>query len=152
MEHYSSTDAACRSAVLSYVSAWTKELHRRGYLAGMYANLSSGAKHLSEAYTSTAYARPDALWIARWDSNTTLTGWAGIPNTQWANHQRAKQYRGDHDETYGGVKINIDSNHFDAPVATVGYTYQITSSTNLNGRAGPKTSTPIMKTYPLALP
>ena len=148
MEHYSSTDAACRSAVLSYVSAWTKELHRRGYLAGMYANLSSGAKHLSEAYTSTAYARPDALWIARWDSNTTLTGWAGIPDTQWANHQRAKQYRGDHNETYGGVKINIDSNHFDAPVATVGYTYQITSSTNLNGRAGPKTSMPIMKTYP----
>jgi uncharacterized protein YraI len=46
------------------------------------------------------------------------------------------------------VKINMDSNYFDAPVATVGYTYQITSSTNLNGRAGPKTSTPIMRTYP----
>ena len=55
--------------MLTYVSAWTKELHRLGYLAGMYANLSSGAKHLSEAYVSTAYARPDALWIARWDGN-----------------------------------------------------------------------------------
>jgi hypothetical protein len=138
LEHYSSTDVACRAAVLTYVSAWTQELHRRGYLAGMYTNLSSGARHLSEAYASTAYARVDALWIARWDSSTSLTGWAGIPNTQWANHQRAKQHRGDHDETYGEVKINIDSNRFDAPVATAGYAYQITSSTALNGRSGPK--------------
>ena len=148
LEHYSSTDVACGAAVLTYVSAWTQELHRQGYLAGMYTNLSSGARHLSEAYASTAYARVDALWIARWDSSTSLTGWAGIPDTQWANHQRAKQYRGDHDETYGQVKINIDSNRFDAPVATAGYAYQITSSTALNGRSGPKTTTLITKTYP----
>ena len=147
MEHYSANDVACRTAVLTYISAWTKELHRLGYLAGMYANLSSGAKHLSEAYVTPAYARPDALWIARWDGIATLTGWAGIPSAHWSNHQRGKQYRGDHDETYGGVKINIDSNRFDAPVATVGYAYQVTSSANLNGRSGPKTSTPIVRTY-----
>ncbi|HEX5908664.1 MAG TPA: glycoside hydrolase domain-containing protein, partial [Propionibacteriaceae bacterium] len=99
------------AAVLTYVSAWTKKLHRSGYLAGMYANLSSGAKHLSEAYASPAYARPDALWLARWDANPALTGWAAVPNTQWSNHQRGEQYRGDHDETYGGVTINIDSDH-----------------------------------------
>jgi uncharacterized protein YraI len=148
MEHYSATDPDCRRAVLTYVSAWTKELHRLGYLAGMYANLFSGAKHFSEAYVSTAYARLDVLWIARWDGSTALTGWAGIHNAQWSNHQRGKQYRGDHDETHGGVKINIDSDRFDAPVATVGYAYQITSSANLNGRSGPKTSTPVVTTHP----
>jgi uncharacterized protein YraI len=147
MEHYSPGDAECRSAVLAYVSAWTKELHRKGYLAGMYANISSGAKHLSEAYISTAYARPDALWIASWDNNPTLTGWTGVPDALWSNRQRGKQYRGDHSETYGGIKIDIDSNRFDAPVATVGYAYQITSSANLNGRSGPRTSTPVMQTY-----
>ena len=148
MEYYSAIDVPCRTAVLSYVSAWTKELHRLGYLAGMYANLTSGAKHLSEAYVSPSYARPDAIWIARWDANSTLTGWAGIPNAQWPNHQRGKQYRGDHDETYGGVKINIDSDRFDAPVATVGYAYQVTSSTDLNARSGPTTSAPIVRTHP----
>ena len=143
MEHYYSlSDVACRTAVLGYVSAWTKELHRLGYLSGMYANLTSGAKHLSEAYISPAYARPDAIWIARWDANTTLTRWAGIPNAQWSNHQRGKQYQGDHDETYGGVKINIDSDRFDAPVATVSYPYQVTSTVRLNGRSGPTTSAP----------
>ena len=147
MEHYSATDPDCSGAVLTYVSAWTKELHRLGYLAGMYANLSSGAKHLSEAYVSTAYARPDVLWIARWDGSTALTGWAGIHNAQWSNHQRGKQYRGDHDETHGGIKINIDSDRFDAPVATVGYAYQVTSLANLTGRSGPKTSTPIVQAY-----
>jgi archaellum component FlaF (FlaF/FlaG flagellin family) len=147
LEHYSSTDPVCRTAVLTYVSAWTNELHRLGYLTGMYVNLSSGAKQLSEAYDSSVYARPDAVWIARWDGSTSLTGWAGIPNTQWTNHQRGKQYRGDHDETYSGVKINIDSNYFDAPVATVGYAYQVSSSINLNGRTAPKTSAPVTKTY-----
>jgi uncharacterized protein YraI len=148
MEHYSASDPACRTAVLTYVSAWTKQLHRLGYLAGMYANLSSGAKHLSEAYGSPSYARGDALWIARWDGSPKLTGLPGIHNAQWSNSQRGKQYRGDHDETHGGLKINIDSNRFDAPVATVGHPYHITSSANLNGRGGPTTSTPIVKTYP----
>ncbi len=147
MEHYTAGDSACRAAVLTYVSAWTKELHRLGYLAGIYANMSSGARHLSEAYASPAYARPDALWLARWNNDPALTGWPSIPNTQWSNHQRGKQYRGDHDETYGGVTINIDSDHFDAPVATVGYRYQITSSAHLNGRSGPKTSNRIVKIY-----
>jgi uncharacterized protein YraI len=147
IEHYSASDAACRTAVLTYVSAWTKELHRLGYLAGTYASLSSGAKHLSEAYVSPAYARLDALWIARWDANAALTGWVGIHNTQWSNHQRGKQYLGDHDETYGGVKINIDSDRFDAPVATVGYPYQVTSSVDLNGRSGPTTAGPVVTTY-----
>jgi hypothetical protein len=147
MEHYAATDPVCRTAVLTYVSAWTKEIHRLGYLAGTYANLSSGAKHLSEAYVSTAYARPDALWMARWDGISTLTSWPGIHDVQWSNHQRGKQYIGDHAETYGGIEINIDSDRFDAPVATVGYAYQVTTSANLNGRTGPKTSTPLVQAY-----
>ena len=93
MEHYSASDVACRTTVLSYLSAWTTELHRLGYLSGVYANLTSGAKHLSETYISPAHARPDALWIARWDAKPTLTGWAGIPNAQWPNHQRGKPNR-----------------------------------------------------------
>jgi uncharacterized protein YraI len=147
IENYSTTDTGCRTAVLRFTSAYTKQVHRQGYLSGVYANLSSGAIHLSQTYTSTSYARPDALWIARWDGNSSLTGWAGIPDSQWAVHQRAKQYRGDHTETYGGVTINIDTNRLDAPVATVAYTYTVTSSTALNARSGPSTSYSIVKAY-----
>jgi uncharacterized protein YraI len=145
MEHYDATDTACRSAVLSYLSGWTRELHRRGYVSGVYAHLNSGAQHLSQTYTSTSYARPDALWIARWDLSSALTGWPGIPDTKWAVHQRGKQFRGDHDETYGGVTLNIDTDRFDAPVATVAQTYQVTTRTA--GRTGPSWSYSVVTTY-----
>ncbi len=47
IENYSRTNTTCRTAVLTYASAWTKELHRLGYVAGVYANLSSGALDLA---------------------------------------------------------------------------------------------------------
>ncbi|HEU5160069.1 MAG TPA: glycoside hydrolase domain-containing protein [Streptosporangiaceae bacterium] len=147
IEHYSTTDSACKTAVLRYLSGWTKRMHALGYVSGVYVNLSSGALHLSSVYTSTSYARPDAVWIARYDSNSALTGWTGVPNGQWATHQRGKQYRGGHTETYGGVTINIDNDNFDAPVATVAYDYTVTSTTPLEARTGPSTSYGTSKTY-----
>lgn len=52
--------------MLNYATGWTERLHLRGYLSGIYVNLSSGAQHLSATYSSTSYARPDAIWIARY--------------------------------------------------------------------------------------
>jgi uncharacterized protein YraI len=147
MEPYAATDAACRTAVLRYLSGWAEEAHRLGYVAGIYAQLGSGARNLAESYTSTSYARPDALWIARYDGVSSLTGWAGVPDSKWAVHQRAKQYRNSHIETYGGVTLNIDNDRVDAPVATVGYSYRVTSSTTLNARSGPSTSYPVVRAY-----
>ncbi|MFF0205595.1 glycoside hydrolase domain-containing protein [Streptomyces sp. NPDC005017] len=147
IEHYSQTDSTCRTAVLTYVSAWTRELHRVGWVSGVYMNLNLGAKQLSDVYTSTAYARPDALWIARYDGVDSLKGWTNIADSKWARHQRAKQFRGSHDETYGGVTINIDTNRLDTPVATVAYSYKATSTTPLNARTGPGTSYPVAATY-----
>jgi hypothetical protein len=37
----------------------------------------------------------------------------------WARSQRIRQYTGGHDETWGGVTLNIDSNVVDSLVATV---------------------------------
>ena len=147
IENYSATDAACRTAVLTYLSGWTRELHRLGYISGVYANLSSGAPQLSGVYTSASYARPDALWIARYDGNQALTGWAGIPGQQWAAHQRAKQYLGGHDEMYGGVTINIDNDNLDTPVATVAHPYTATGNNPVKSRTGPGTSYRVTGTH-----
>ncbi|MBO0827366.1 MAG: DUF1906 domain-containing protein [Streptosporangiales bacterium] len=147
MENYDTTDTSCRTAVLRYLSAWTKELHRQGWVAGVYANLSSGAQHLSGVYTSTAYARPDALWIARWDGSTSLTGWSGIADGKWADHQRGKQYRGDHTETYGGVTLNIDSDYFNGPVALPGFYYTVEGPSSVNARSGPSTVYGVVASY-----
>lgn len=146
VEHYDTTSSTCVTAVRRYVSAWTERLHSSGYLAGAYVHMLSGAPHLSQSYGSTAYARPDAVWVARWDGNPSLRDWATVPNSRWAVGQRIKQYRGDHDETWGGVTLNIDSDALDAPVATVALPYRVTSSTPLSVRSGPSTSYPVVRT------
>ncbi|HEY3558611.1 MAG TPA: glycoside hydrolase domain-containing protein [Kribbella sp.] len=144
MENYDNKNTVCRSAVLHYLSAWTKELHLQRYASGVYVNQASGAPDLAAAYNSTSYARPDALWIARWDGNSALTGWPPVPNTFWAVGQRGKQYRGDHTETYGGVTLNIDNDRFDAPVASVAYRYTV--RTTVHSYSGPSTAYAVRST------
>jgi PKD repeat protein len=40
-----------------------------------------------------------------------------VPNTAWAYHQRIRQYEGAHNETWGGVVLNIDNNVLDGLIA-----------------------------------
>ena len=147
IEHYDRSDPACITAVRRYVSAWTKTLHANGYLSGVYVHQNSGLRDLSASYNSTTYARPDAVWVARWDSNPALSGWPTAPNSQWSFHQRAKQYRGDHYESWSGVRLYIDSDSLNAPVATIALPYRVTSAVSLNARSGPSTSHPIVAKY-----
>jgi Domain of unknown function (DUF1906) len=138
IEHYDPVDTSCRTAVLTYVSGFTRQLHQRGYLAGVYANLSSGVQHFAAAYRSTGSARPDALWAARWDGSPVLTGLTGVTDDLWSRYQRAKQYRGPHFETYGGVKLHVDSSWVTAPVATVLRTYRVIRPAT--ARSGPSST------------
>lgn len=108
-----STNTSCRAAVLSYVSGWTQELNARGLLGGVYSSAASGIRDLSGAYTNPAYTRPDHIWFAWWNGRADVDGGQYVPAGQWANHQRLHQYQGGHNETHGGVTINIDSNFLD---------------------------------------
>lgn len=144
VEHYDRTSSSCVSAVRTYVSEWTRALHRNGYLAGVYVHQDSGLRDLAGSYFSTSLARPDAVWMARWDNVASLIGWPTASNTLWAEWQRAKQYRGDHVETWGGVSLNVDSDVIRGPVATVAKNYRVTSTTTLNVRSAPTTTSTII--------
>jgi uncharacterized protein YraI len=145
VEHYDRSVPGCSDAVRSYVSAWTTSVHARGYLSGVYVHQDSGARDLAASYGSTSLFRPDAVWMARWDGAATLTGWPTVGPGQWAVHQRLKQYRGDHAETWGGVTLTIDSDVVDAPVATVAQSYTVTSRVPLAARSGPGTQYPLTR-------
>jgi Domain of unknown function (DUF1906) len=147
MEHYATGVRRCRAVVLEYLSAWTRQMHRLGYLSGVYAHQDSGALHLAQTYDSDRYARPDALWIARWDRSDDLRGWPTVTDAQWARSQRAKQYRGDHLETWGGVTLNIDNDRLAAPVATVARSYRVTADSVVRSRRGPARSYRVVGTY-----
>ena len=58
------------------------------------------------------YSMPDQIWIADWNGRADADS-EYVRDASWANHQRVHQYRGGHNETWGGVTINIDSNFLD---------------------------------------
>jgi hypothetical protein len=102
--------AAQSTTVLAFMSAWTAELHAKGYMSGEYSSLNSGIADLVN--NGASYLMPDVIDFASWDGNTGTAN-ASIPAGDWANHQRVHQYAGGHNETYGGVTINIDGDAMD---------------------------------------
>jgi hypothetical protein len=106
------------AAVLAYQRGWTSELHALGYLSGVYVAGDSGLVDLVSQYGS-GYVEPDELWVADWNGQATAQD-PGVPAGDWANHQQIHQYRGAHNETYGGRTLNIDSDALDADTAVDG--------------------------------
>jgi hypothetical protein len=116
MEAYPPGKPAITTTVLTFLSAWTTELHALGYQSGVYSSADSGITDLAAAVGSS-YAPPDDIWSADWNGQQSTTE-SVLPAGDWANHQRLHQYEGANDETYGGVKINVDNDYLDG--ATVG--------------------------------
>ncbi|SEB73966.1 Peptidoglycan-binding (PGRP) domain of peptidoglycan hydrolases-containing protein [Nocardioides exalbidus] len=120
LEGFDLTNIACRESALVFTSAWVTRIKELGYVAGFYSSASSGIKMLDDARTQRPgqFALPDRIWIARWDgaANTSTTY---IPEDGWRPGGRMKQYRGGHNETWGGVTINIDSNYIDLGAGSV---------------------------------
>jgi len=114
MEGYSRT-ASASSATLTFLAAWTSRLHALGYDSGVYSSSSSGIADLASRIGSP-YQQPDDIWIANWNGRAN-TADPYVPASAWANHQRIHQYRGGHNETYGGVTINIDNNYVEGATA-----------------------------------
>jgi hypothetical protein len=115
MESYSRTSSAT-GATLAFLEAWTEKLHALGYVSGVYSSSASGIADLGEQVGS-GYELPDHLWIANWNGSTSTSD-PVVPSNAWTQHQRIHQYRGGHNETYGGITINIDNDSVDG--ATVG--------------------------------
>ena len=127
MEAYPSGDAKCTQVVQQFAKGWAAGLHFFGHTAGMYSSLCSGIKDLAAAPDPGSM---DAVWPAAWPYNAddarygtyvpTLFGMncGGVttpPDNYWWNHQRLRQFRGGHDETWGGVTINVDTDATDGP-------------------------------------
>ena len=117
MEAYT-RGSKCSGSVQSFSNGWVETLHARGYRGAVYSSLCSGVLDLAVSYENPAFARLDAIWIAAWNDQPNIFGF-GPPCTlgdgYWPSHQRVHQFKGGHNETWGGVQINIDSNASDGP-------------------------------------
>lgn len=105
MESYQT--AAETTAARAFLSAWTAELHSRGYRSAVYSSAATGIADLVAARGKMT--EPDVVSIAQWngiaDADLTAT-----PPDAWPA-QRAHQYVGNVDASYGGVKLNIDKDY-----------------------------------------
>ena len=120
LEGFDLGNTHCRESALVFVSHWVTRIKAHGYVAGFYSSASSGIKMLDDARSQRPgqFALPDRIWIARWDgaANTSTTY---ISEDGWRPGGRMKQYLGGHNETWGGVTINIDSNFIDLGAGSV---------------------------------
>jgi Domain of unknown function (DUF1906)/Putative peptidoglycan binding domain len=109
LEGFDQTKVRCRHASIAFLSGWTRGIHALHYVSGVYSSAGSGIWMLDEARVDdpTAYHLPDQIWIARWDGQAN-TSTSYIRPDGWRPGGRMKQYLGGHDETWGGVTINID--------------------------------------------
>jgi len=115
MESYPTTVTGCSQATLTFLGGWTAGLHAAGYQSGVYSSAATGIADLASQYTNTAYQSPDDVWFADWNGNANLVN----PYAPAADWQGAimHQYYGDHDETWGGDTLELDSDIVDAAVA-----------------------------------
>jgi ribosome modulation factor len=131
----------------------------RGYVAGVYgASRNIGADMVPSVLTSP----PDAIWGANWygscdrGSQTcpvtpSVWGMYQLPDTVYTNHQRIRQYWGDHTETWGGSTLTIDRDLADGPVAVGGGSPSTCPYTSLQTRVQPNASTPWTQTLTITL-
>ncbi len=101
-------------AVLTFLRSWTVELHNRGYVSGVYSSGTTGIADLVSQY-GTGYVEPDDIWVADWNGIASSSD-PYLPATDWPNHQRLHQYKGGHNERYGGVTINLDNDYVDGAI------------------------------------
>jgi hypothetical protein len=110
MEAYGSVPS-CSQTVETFLNSWTAELHKRGYLSGVYGSSASTIADQATLYLNTAYQRPDDIWFAHWNGCATDLDPSYFPNQYWLNHQRLHQYVGNTTETWGGVTLAIDRDY-----------------------------------------
>jgi len=125
IEAYGSlASTACRNTVASFIRGWVERLHELEIKAGAYG--APCTSYITDWAANNP--APDDVWIAHWytsDYDPNATVWdvpRNIPcitDDYWANHQRIKQYAGDHTETWGGVSVTIDSNVLDGEVTAL---------------------------------
>ncbi len=108
---------------LSFLSAWTTELHRLGFLSGVYSSSESGVADLARQYQRHHYAMPDAIFDALWNGRANTSDPA-YRSGLWGSRQRLHQYSGNVRQSYGGDPIDIDQDYLNVSLRWPGGTAQ----------------------------
>ncbi len=116
LEHYDIRNEECNQAAQAFINGWVERMNELGMIGGVY----STGRPLSQF--ADLPNPPPVIWAAHWifpayASEATVWNVLGLPNELWNNRQRLRQYAGGHNETWGDVTLNIDSNVMDGIVS-----------------------------------
>ncbi len=122
LEGFDNSNRHCRESALAFLSGFTDRTRDLKYVPGVYSSVGSGILELDKARIAGRKDLhiPDRIWLARWDEKPNTSS-SYISERGWRPGNRIKQYRGGHDERWGGVRINIDSNRLDLGRGAAGY-------------------------------
>jgi len=112
MEHYDQTNSSCQAAVESFISGWSHKMRSTSFRAGVY-----GSPFDMAAGWATVANVPDDVWIAAWNGSASTINISPLSNSLWVHCHRLHQFQGGHNETWGGVTFNIDSDAENGQVA-----------------------------------
>jgi hypothetical protein len=110
-----------QSAVNSFISGWIYQLHLpTAQTAGVYGSVCGA----NLGALATLSPPPDFIWGAWYNGNMSTSnldgGGCGVPNGDWASHQRLKQYNNTHKETWNNVALYVDDDCANGPTSPAG--------------------------------
>jgi hypothetical protein len=119
--------------VLRFVSAWTAQVHRLGYLSGVYSSSDAAIADLARQYRTGQFAMPDVIYDALWNGQAN-TADSVFSRGEWTGGRRIHQFSGNVLQTYGGDTLLIDQDYLDISLTAAGGTLQ--ASPGVTNRAG----------------
>jgi len=116
LEHYDISKDWCHEAARAFINGWVERMTELGMIGGVY----STGRPLSQF--ADLPNPPPVIWAAHWiypSYNPEATVWdvSYLSNDLWKDRQRLRQYAGGHPETWGEVRMTIDSNVMDGMVS-----------------------------------
>jgi len=110
MESYSRTSSAS-NATLTFLAALDRPACTRSATAPASTAAAPRGSPTSPPSTAAPTCSPDELWFANWNGRASAASDPYVPAGAWAGQTGSTSYAGGHDETYGGVTINIDNDY-----------------------------------------
>jgi len=98
--------SSCLAAIKSFINGWVTQLHLYPpQKAGIYTS-SCGGDLDQFAHIPNP---PDFIDGANYSSGKSTSDMPCVSATHWTQQQRHKQYQGQHNETWNGTTISVDS-------------------------------------------